>query len=105
MTMKKRRAKRQLEVSKRCRCTNRATCSHHWFLRVRVNGLRQRIDLTAMFPGEDVNVAAAKAKLLVQQGTLHSAHVPTTFSEVADRYIAAYPKRHHYYVEGLRAAL
>jgi integrase len=103
--MAKRRKKRTHEVSKRCHCPDQSTCSHHWFLRVHTNGQRQRIDLTERFPGEAVDVAAARAKDLARKGQLFDVP-PTdarlTFGDIADRYIAAYPDRSHHYLAGVR---
>ncbi len=68
---RRRRTKRPLAIGKRCRCVDRKTCTHHWFLRLKVKGQkRQRVDLTALFPTETVEVAAAKAKDLAQKGLL-----------------------------------
>jgi hypothetical protein len=99
--MKKRRTKRALEVSKRCHCPDRKACSHHWFLRVFAAGKRRRLDLTAMFPGEPVEVAAAKAKDHARKGL--TVETRLTLGNVVDRYVAARGSRPHHYLKGLRA--
>jgi integrase len=103
--MAKRRKKRTYEVSKRCHCPDQATCSHHWFLRVYTNGERQRIDLTERFPGETVEVAAARAKDLARKGLLDvkpTDDARLTMGDVADRYVAARDGHKHHYLDGLR---
>ena len=95
--MKRRRIKRAYEVSKRCHCPNKEACAHHWFCRVFANGKRQRIDLTATFPGEPVAVAAAKAKVLAQRGPVKPVSAKPTLGEVALKY-----PRSGYYLTGLR---
>lgn len=102
---KRRRTKRAYEVSKRCHCPDQATCSHHWFLRVQVNGERQRINLTERFPGEAVEVAAARAKDMARKGLLDVAPPDDsglTMGDVADRYVAARGGDKHHYLNGLR---
>ena len=104
--MAKRRKKRAYEVSKRCHCPDQATCSHHWFLRVYTKGERQRIDLTERFPGEAVEVAAARAKDLARKGLLDvtlSTDARLTMGDIADRYVAARGDHKHHYLDGLRA--
>ena len=93
---KRRRTKRVYQIRKRCHCPDRHTCAHHWYLRVYANGARQNIDLTAMFPGEPVEVAAAKAKDLARKGAIvEGRHVTSsgdsrlTLGDIADRYVRA----------------
>lgn len=117
--MPRRRKRRPLQLLKRCHCSEQQqkTCGHHWWLRVKCNGTRQRIDLTEMFPNDSHEVAAAKAKDealkgLIVDGKRVQAPVTDarlTFADVCDRYIAAHPKtktsgspRHHYYLTGMR---
>src|SRR5262245_15786895 len=74
--MRRHRTKRAYEVAKRCHCRDRNTCEHHWWLRVKVRGhKRQRIDLTELFPGDAVEVAAAKAKDLARKGLIAAGNV------------------------------
>lgn len=107
---RRRRTKRALEFGKRCHCQDRHTCSHDWWLRVYSAGKRQRINLSEMFPGDAVEVAAAKAKDLAKKGLivegrhiLSSSDTRLTLGDVADRYVTARGERKHYYLDGLRA--
>ncbi|HXT69382.1 MAG TPA: site-specific integrase [Vicinamibacterales bacterium] len=104
---KKRRTKRNYEVAKRCHCADQRTCGHHWWLRVFSNGKRQRVDLTALFPNESVEVAAAKAKEMARRGAIVDGELNRgndsrlTVADVAKRYVAARGGRKHYYLDGL----
>ncbi|HKW00721.1 MAG TPA: site-specific integrase [Vicinamibacterales bacterium] len=73
-------------------------------MRLHVDGQRLRVNLSARFPGEDVQVAAAKVKDLARRGALSAAaNVATaTMGDIIDRYTAAYPTRPHHYLARLR---
>jgi integrase len=108
--MAKRRKKRTHEVTKRCDCRDHQTCHHPWWLRVFVNKHRQRVNLSELFPGESVDVAAAKAKDLARKGLIKSGQVVAgqpadtrlTCRYVAAKYIAARNNRkEQYYLDGV----
>lgn len=108
---KRRRTKRGYEIAKRCHCTDRSGCDHHWWLRVHAAGKRQRIDLTALFPGDVVEVAAAKAKDLARRGLIADGRIAgpakddtrLTLADVADHYTQARGGKKQYYLDGLCA--
>lgn len=108
--MAKRRTKRPYELGKRCACRVPDTCTHDWWLRVFARGKRQRVNVTERYAlalpmtRADVEVHAAKAKDEARRGVLHPSTGDSrlTLGDVADRYVAAYPDRSHYYVTGLR---
>ncbi len=106
----KRRTKRPYEVAKRCDCRDQQTCEHAWWLRVKVKGAkRQRVNLSELFPGDAVDVAAAKAKDLARKGLIKNGQVvaaqPTdtrpTCRYVATKYVAARGGDKNYYLDGL----
>jgi hypothetical protein len=98
---RKRRATRALEVSKRCACPDRQTSDHHWYLSVGIKGKRQRIENTALFPGEPVEITAAKARHLAQQHRpIKPVSARPTVRDVSQRY-----GRNSYYLDGLRRLL
>lgn len=104
--------KRTYEVIKRCDCQDHDFCEHPWWLRVKVKGeKRQRVNLAALFPGEAIDVAAARAKDFARKGLIKNGQLVAprvtrpTFGYVVDKYIAARGDRKHYYLAGLRATV
>ena len=93
--------------SLRCDCRDQQKCSHPWWLRIKVKGVRQRVNLTELFPQDDAELAAAKAKDMARKGQIVDGHflTPTTTiltcRFVADRYNESRGKRKHYYLDAL----
>jgi integrase len=95
-----------MSYDKRCDCRDQMACEHPWWLRVKVKGgKRVRINLTEMFPDDDVTVAAAKARVLARQGKTIDRPIAATCRVVAAHYVAARGGRKHYYLDGFLAEL
>jgi integrase len=97
------RRRRRNGLGKRCRCSeaDRKTCSHPVWCRIYHDGKRYRVNLSERFPGEPIEVAAAKARNLVRKGLLvgKPSDARLTFGDIADRFIRAHPQRGHHYLK------
>jgi integrase/recombinase XerD len=62
--------KKKTPWRKRCHCQDRLSCSHPWWLRLKVKGgSRERVNLTAAYPDNPVEIAALKARKAARNGT------------------------------------
>jgi integrase len=99
--------RRKTAIRKRCDCRDQQKCSHPWWLRIKVKGVRQRINLTGLFPKDDPELAAAKAKDMARKGEivegqfLRLTATAVTCRFVADRYVESRGKRKQYYLDAL----
>src|SRR5437870_5377988 len=105
-------SKRKRPVAiKRCDCRTPQTCEHPWWTpRLKIPGApRQRVNLTKLFPGESVEVAAARAKEFARKGLIRNGELVTapsadtrlTCRYVATKYKEARADKAHHYLEGL----
>jgi integrase len=90
---------------KRCRCNG--DCSHGIWLRFKFRGERSYVNLSELFPGESIDVAAARAKdevrrgLIVNGKRLNPTVTKPTVAGILERYRAAFADRAHHYAQAL----
>jgi integrase len=92
---------------KRCSC--RSECHHPIWLRVKFKGERSYVNLTELFPGEDLKVAAERAKVevraakIVDGKRLNPTVTKPTVGRIIELYKAAFPTRPHHYTQALHS--